>query len=404
MIGVTRLLCGIDAPSDTLRYGRKSADSPLSPTQFSADRRPIVIWNMTNRCNLHCIHCYSESKDRVYAGELTTDEGEKFINDLAEFRVPVLLFSGGEPLLRKDIFRLGSHAVEKGIRVVISTNGTLITGNVAAAIRKTGFSYVGVSLDGMRSTNDKFRGKKGGFDEALEGIRNLKNEGVKVGLRFTLNKHNLKDLGGILELLEKESIPRACFYHLVYAGRGSKLVEDDLTHDETRKAVNLIFDKAIEFCDKKLEIELLTVDNHTDGVYLLKRVCSESPERAEEVYELLLWNGGNSSGIAVADVDYLGNVHPDQFWTHYSLGNVRKRTFGDIWTDTSDPLLRGLKDRKHLLKGKCGSCAFLDICNGNFRVRAEAVFGDVWAEDPACYLTEEELRTNPLALRRERRS
>jgi radical SAM protein with 4Fe4S-binding SPASM domain len=404
MIGVTRLLCGIAASSDNLRYRRRATEPSSDAAQTSADRKPIVIWNVTNTCNLHCVHCYSESKDKKYAGELTTDEGKKLIDDLADFGIPVLLFSGGEPLLRKDILELGSYAIGKGIRVVISTNGTLITSDVAASLKETGFSYVGVSLDGMRSTNDKFRGKRGAFEEALAGIRNLKKEGVKVGLRFTLNKHNFRDLPQILELLEKESIPRACFYHLVYAGRGSKLVEEDLTHDETRKAVDLIFDKAVEFCEKGLGIELLTVDNHTDGVYLLKRVLSDSPERAREVYELLLWNGGNASGIAVSDVDYQGNVHPDQFWTHHTLGNVRERKFGDIWTDTSDPLLRGLKNRKHLLKGKCGRCAFLDICNGNFRVRAEAVFGDVWAEDPACYLAEDELRANPMEPKREKKS
>ena len=109
------------------------------------------------------------------------------------------------------------------------------------------------------------------------------------------------------------------------------------------------------------------------------------------MHQLLRWNGGNSSGIGIGAVDHLGNVHADQFWQHYSFGNVRERPFSRIWTDTSDPLMAGLKNRKPLLKGRCAACKYLDICNGNFRVRAEAIYDDVWAPDPACYLSDEEI-------------
>jgi radical SAM protein with 4Fe4S-binding SPASM domain len=133
------------------------------------------------------------------------------------------------------------------------------------------------------------------------------------------------------------------------------------------------------------------VDNHTDGVYLYLKLRKQDPARAEKVLTLLRANGGNNAGIRIGAVDELGNVHADQFWQHYSFGNVRQRKFGDIWLDTSDQLMNGLKNRKRLLKGRCAKCQYLDLCNGNLRVRAEAASGDIWAEDPACYLTASEI-------------
>jgi len=391
MIGVTKLLCGTVEVGDPLRYGRSSAESPSHLLQFSEDKKPVVVWNMTKSCNLRCVHCYMTAKAGPDEGELTTQEGVRLIDDLADFGVPVLLFSGGEPLTRTDLFALGAHAVTRGIRTVVSTNGTLIDEQTAHKLKEAGFSYVGVSLDGIGSTNDQFRGVKGAFDLAFRGMRNSTAAGIKVGLRLTLNKHNFDDLSAILDLLEDESIRRACFYHLVYAGRGRRMREDDLTLEETRAAVDLIFERAEDFHRRGVDIEILTVDNHADGPYLLRRVQELQSERAEPVRQLLRWNGGNSTGVGIGAVDNLGYVHADQFWQHYSFGNVRERPFGQIWTDTSDPLMAGLKNRKRLLKGRCARCQYLDICNGNFRVRAEAVYGDVWAPDPSCYLTDKEI-------------
>ena len=391
MIGVTKLLCGTATASDALRYGRHTSSLPAHLLQFAEDKKPIVVWNMTRECNLRCRHCYATAKTKPDEGELTTKEAENLIDDLAEFGAPVLLFSGGEPLIREDLFHLGKLAVDRGIRTVISTNGTLITKPMAKKIKEAGFSYVGVSLDGMEATNDEFRGKKGAFRDALAGIQNCTEAEVRVGLRFTINKHNHQDLDEIFDLLVEEKIPRCCFYHLVYAGRGSKMVEEDLSLADSRKAVDLIFRRTQELHARGFEQEVLTVDNHTDGVYLLQKVRWEQPGRAEEVEQLLRWNGGNSSGIGFGNVDHLGFVHADQFWRHHSFGNIRERKFSEIWMDTSDPLMAGLKNRKLLLKGRCGACHYLDMCNGNFRVRAEAVFGDVWAPDPACYLTDEEI-------------
>ncbi len=392
MIGISKLYCGTVEPSDALRYGRMSSKLPSHLLQFSSDKRPVVVWNITRRCNLKCVHCYAHAKNITFNNELSTPEGKNLLDDLADFGVPVILFSGGEPLTRKDLPELAAYAVEKGMRAVISTNGTLITPQKARTLKEIGLSYVGISLDGTEKINDRFRGVKGAFRSALEGIENCKKAGIKVGLRFTINKSNVSEISEIFKLLEDMDIPRACFYHLVYAGRGTELVKEDLSHQESRKAVDLIMDLTKELHDKGHIKEVLTVDNHADGPYLYLRLLKENPDRAKEVLELLQMNEGNSSGIGIGCVSWDGEVHADQFWRHYSFGNVKDRPFSEIWTDTSDPLMKKLKEKKKYAKGRCATCKWLDICAGNFRVRSEAITGDVWTPDPACYLTDEEIK------------
>ncbi len=391
MIGISKLYCGTVEPSDALRYGRKSSELPSHLLQFSKDKRPVIVWNITRRCNLKCVHCYAHAKDQVFDNELTTEQGKNLIDDLSQYKVPVLLLSGGEPTIRKDLPELAAYAIEKGMRAVISTNGTLITQQMARVLKDIGLSYVGISLDGMEKIHDRFRGVKGAFRAALEGIKNCQDAGIKVGLRFTINKFNVDEIENIFKLLEDMDIPRACFYHLVYAGRGSKLVEEDLTHDETRKAVDMIMDLTKKLHDKGKEKEILTVDNHADGPYIYLRLLKEDPKRAAEVLELLKMNEGNNSGRGIGCISWDGEVYADQFWRHHSFGNVRKRPFSEIWTDTSEPLMKKLKEKKKYVKGRCAKCRWLDVCAGNFRVRAEAVTGDAFAPDPACYLTDEEI-------------
>ena len=383
MIGITKLYCGAAASGDGLRYDRGGVSS--------LDKRPIVVWNGTRRCNLKCIHCYADSDNMAYPNELSTEEIQAVIRDLGQFGAPVFLFSGGEPLIREDIYENAALCRELGVRPVISTNGTLITEKVAQRIKETGFGYVGISLDGIGEANDSFRGQKGAFEAAMRGFDNCVAVGQKVGLRLTLTRHNYQELNAIFDFIEEHGINRACFYHLVYTGRGSAMQKDDLTHEESRQAVDLIIDRTADFHRRGLDIDILTVDNHCDGPYLYMRMLREGSPRAEEVLQLLRWNGGNQSGIAIADIDNEGNVHADQFWWHYSFGSVRERRFSEIWMDTTDPLMAGLKDRKLLLTGRCAECRWLDICNGNFRVRAEAVHGDIWSPDPACYLSDEEI-------------
>ena len=391
MIGISKLYCGTIEASDPLRYGRHTGRLPSHLLQFSEDKKPVVVWNVGQRCNLKCVHCYSQSHNREYAGELSTAEGKNLIEDLARFGSPVILFSGGEPLLRKDLLDLGLLATERGLRAVISTNGTLITPKMAGDLKSIGLSYVGVSLDGMKETNDRFRAVEGAFEAALNGIRNCQDAGIKVGLRFTISRRNAADIPQIFDLIEKENIPRICFYHLVYAGRGSALIQEDLDGAETRRVVDLIIDRTRDLHQRGKAVEVLTVDNHVDGPYLYLRMKREGSPRAGEVLELLRMNGGNSSGIGIGCVSWDGQVHADQFWRHYAFGNVRRRPFSEIWSDLSDPVMAKLKNKKRHVKGRCASCRWLEVCAGNFRVRAEAATGDLWAPDPACYLTDGEI-------------
>ncbi len=390
MISVSRLLCGAKYYGDSLRYNQ---DAGRQRDGTTTGRGPVVVWNSTRTCNLRCLHCYSNSDDHIYENELTTTEAKKFIDDLAAFNVPVILFSGGEPLLRHDFFELADYARHKNIRCTLSTNGTLITPEMADRIKNVGISYVGISLDGIGINNDRFRGRKGAFNSALNGIRACRSIGQRVGLRFTINRHNLDQLPDIFKLIEDEDIPRVCFYHLVYSGRGSQMVNEDVSHAQTRQAMDLIMEHTLDYHRRGLNKEILTVDNHADGVYIYLSLQKTDPVRAEQVSQLLSANGGNRSGIAIGAVDWFGNVYPDQFTRQHLLGNIREKSFGEIWQNPDHPVMQGLKNRKPLLKGRCARCRWLNMCNGNFRTRAESVHGDFWEPDPACYLTDKETGT-----------
>jgi len=392
MLSLSRLLCGTVTTGDALRYGRASGRSPAHLLHFSRDKRPVVVWNVTRRCNLKCVHCYASSADRAYRGELTTDEAFGVIDGLAEFGVPVVLFSGGEPLTRPDLFELSARAVDRGMRAVLSTNGTLLTPDLIRRVKEQGFSYVGVSLDGVRATHDRFRGVEGAFERSLAAIRAARDAGVRVGVRYTITRHNQQDLPALLELLEREEIPRFCMYHLAFSGRGKRISPETLAHAEARAALDLLFDAVLDWHRRGIDKEVLTVDNHADAAYLYMRIAGDHPDRAADVLELLRWNGGNQSGRAIACIDNTGRVHPDQFSWNHTVGNVRERPFGEIWAGEGTPgLLRDLRARTQYLPQRCRECRFLDICNGNLRARAESATGDLWGDDPACYLTDEEI-------------
>ncbi|MBE0466679.1 MAG: radical SAM protein [Candidatus Desulforudis sp.] len=380
MLSISKMVSGQKEPGDHLRYQRRPGGMG-----------PVVVWNSTRACNLKCKHCYASAVSRRDPGELTTVEARSLVDDLAGFRVPVLLFSGGEPLLRSDFYELAAYARERGLRPVVSTNGTLITRETAWKLKQTGVGYVGVSIDGIKETNDQIRGFKGAFEAALEGIRHCVAVGQRVGLRFTITRYNYREIDTIFDLIEAERVNRACFYHLVYSGRGSRLMEQDLTAGEKREVLDLIYTRTGDLLARGLEKEILTVDNHADAVYLYLKLKDEDPERAATVWQWLQNSGGNRSGIAIGAVDWHGNVHPDQFTMNHTLGSIRERKFSEIWNDVAHPITAGLKDRRALLKGRCAVCRWLVICNGNFRPRAEAVTGDFWASDPACYLTDAEI-------------
>ena len=390
MIGCTKLLCGTATVSEALHHDRDSSKLPPHLLQFSSDYRPLVVWNMTNRCNLRCQHCYLNAEDREYAGELTHEQARAFLADLAAMGCPVLLFSGGEPLLREDLFELAAYAKALGLRPVLSTNGTLITPQIAQQLADAGLQYVGVSIDGLPDVHDRFRGRIGAFGDALAGLHNAAAAGLKTGVRFTVNADNVADLPAIIDQVAQAGIPRFCMYHLVYAGRGSALIEHDTDAATKRRTIAVIAAKTMELAARGVALEILTVDNHADGVYLRNLIAREQPQRLAEVQHLLQMHGGCSAGTKMANVDPYGNVHPCQFWGHVTLGNVKQRRFSEIWQDTGNEFLGALRNKQAHLKGRCGRCAQRALCGG-CRIRAEAVTGDLWEADPACYLTDEEI-------------
>lgn len=390
MIGFTKLLCGTATVREALTYAREPGQMPRSMMQFAENRGPLVVWNVTRRCNLECRHCYYPSDAAAEDRELGLEQGMRLIADLKAAEVPVLLFSGGEPLLREELFAWATGAKALGIQPVLSTNGTLITDRVASKLVDAGFAYVGVSLDGTEQTHDAFRGERGAFQRSVAGLREAKKVGLRTGVRFTVTADNLAELPRVLEFVEAEGIPRFCLYHLVYSGRGSELREQDLTVEQRRRMLDFLIERTLDWHRRGVQAEILTVDNHADGAYIAGYVRRNMPERLEEVRGLMEMHGGCSAGTKFASIDAAGNVHPCQFWGHVSLGNVTECTFREIWNDLFNPLMRALKVKApHLTGSRCRQCAHKVVCAG-CRVRAEAVTGDAWADDPACYLTESE--------------
>jgi heme d1 biosynthesis radical SAM protein NirJ len=365
---------------------------PSPPAPPHRPSGPVVIWNLVRRCNLACVHCYSISADVDFPGELATREVFGVLDDLRAFGVPALILSGGEPLLRRDLFEIAARAKGMGFYVALSTNGTLIDPALAMRVRDAGFDYIGISLDGLEETHDRFRKKHGAFRSSLGALRLMRDMGMKVGVRFTLMRDNAADFEPLLDLVEAERIPRFYFSHLNYAGRGNVNRRRDAQHATARAAMDTLFARCWRHARTGLERDYVTGNNDADGVYLLHWARRELKDLDEgHLREKLAQWGGNSSGVNVANIDNLGNVHPDTMWWDCTLGNVRARPFSAIWSDTRHPVMAGLKARPRAIKGRCGSCAYFDICGGNTRVRAMKVSGDPWAEDPGCYLDDEEI-------------
>ena len=378
MVGISKLYFGTIEESDKLRYRK------------GVHQRPVVVWNCTPSCNLACSHCYA-----AFAGEqkvLTTAQAEAVIDDLAAFGVPVILFSGGEPLTRPDIRHLAEYAKEKGIRVTFSTNGTLIDDDWADWIQQLGVSYVGISIDGTEAVHDAFRCQEGAYRKSLAAIRRLRDRKVKVGLRVTMTRDNVRSIPQIFDLMRTERVPRICLYHLVYTGRGKEIAATDLNHAEARTALDTIIAETRACFNAGFPVEVLTVDNHCDGIALYLKMKAEGHPNADKVLELLTLNGGNSSGQGIGCISWDGTVYPDQFWRNHPVGNVLEKPFSELWgRPAPGSLLDLMRRKKEHVKGRCSTCKWLDLCGGNFRARGEAVTGDLWGEDPTCYLTDAEI-------------
>ncbi len=384
MLSVSNLLCDHSAGNERLRYGHVQRDKTAVP-------RPVVVWAVTRACNLRCVHCYASATPGPAPGELTRDEGFRLLDDLREFEVPAVLFSGGEPLVRPDTPDFIAHARKIGLQCTLSTNGMLIDDAMADRLAELGLKYAGISIDGIGAQHDKLRGQKGAFQASLDAIDRCRARGIRVGMRFTVHALNHQYLDQIFDLCLEHDVQRLCIYHLAYAGRGDKMQRVDLTAGQTRSIVDRIFERTKRCHDEGQPLEVLTVDNHADAAYLLVHLEQTDPERAAHVRTLLQRAGGNRSGCNIAAIDPIGNVHYDQFSWHYNCGNIREAPFSRIWSDATDPRLAILRDRRSSLPQRCQACRFVDVCNGNLRTRAESATGDWLGQDPSCYLTDAEI-------------
>lgn len=353
--------------------------------------KPVVIWNLTRRCNLRCRHCYTSSADVEFPGELTREQAMAVLDDLGAFGIPALILSGGEPLARRDFFDIAARARELGLFLALSTNGTQVVGENADRVAALGFDYVGISLDGIGATNDWFRGHRGAFEAALEGVRACKRRGVKVGLRFTITSDNAHQLPDLLALCDREGVDKFYLSHLVYAGRGDKHRGEDADWSLSRRAMDLLIDRAWIAAAEDMPLEIVTGNNDADAVYFLRWAERRfAPEKVAHLRAHLEAWGGNASGVGVANIDPQGRVHPDTYWSDYTVGNVKEAPFSALWTG-DDPMLAQLRRRPRPLEGRCGGCAYKAVCGGNTRIRALQLTGNPWAEDPACYLEDREI-------------
>ncbi len=350
----------------------------------------IAIWNFTNRCNLSCLHCYSKA-DLNAVDSLTTEKIMETLPKLKANGVKFLIFSGGEPLTRKDIYDIASKCRELGIVTYLSTNGLYVKKSNAEKILDT-FNYIGISIDGSEEVHDKFRGLKGSFIESMRAVDLLNSYNkTKVGIRFTITKDTLHDLEFIFDLAEKHNIPKIYISHLVYSGRGLDNLKMDLTKEQRKKSVEFILDKAFEYYDTKRDIEIVTGNMEMDAILFYNRFAKKYPKYANEMNRRLIAWGGNSAGRKLLNIDAEGNVKPDPFFPSI-IGNIFNQDFSDIWSNRPTELLQKLRLHPRALEGKCKDCKYLDICNGGSRSRAYAIYGNMWAEDPSCYLTNEEIK------------
>ena len=380
MINISKLYCGLAGESDDLRY---SGDASLGP---------VVVYNCTSRCNLRCLHCYSSSQSNCFDDELDTSQAKRFLSQLTDVNCPVVLFSGGEPLLRQDLFELLEEAKRLGLRTVLSTNGTLVDSASADKLAEVGVKYVGISIDGQEQFHDKFRQVQGCFKSAVAGIENCQKADIKTGLRFTITKENAAQIPAVFDIAASLNIRRLCFYHLIRSGRAKDLDPQVLSAEQTRHVLDVIIEKTGDFVKKALVDEVLTVGNHADGPYLLTKMADEKNQRVEKARHLLIANGGNKIGQNIVCVGWDGSVYPDQFWRNYSLGNVKDKTFSRIWQNSNEPVLNKLRNKSQFADPRCLRCKWFDLCKGNFRFLDTETDIEYWLNEPACYLTDEEIK------------
>ena len=348
----------------------------------------IAIWNFTNRCNLACRHCYSYA-DPNSEDFLSTEFILGAIPELRKAGIRFVIFSGGEPLIRKDIFEIAEAMREAGIVTYLSTNGLYVNEKNVDRIIET-FNYIGISIDGIEAVHDAFRGLEGAYRRSLEAIALIQRHGGNAGIRFTITEETKGSFYDIFDLAERIGVDKIYISHLVYSGRGLENLKIDISKEERRKFVEFIIDKAFQYHEEGRDIDIVTGNMEMDAILFLEKFAERYPDLKEEMRRRLLAWGGNSAGRKLVNIDWQGNVKPDPFFP-FTIGNMTEKPFSEIWLDEKNEMLTRLREHPRILSGKCADCGVIDICNGGSRSRAYAIHGDLWAEDPSCYLSKAEI-------------
>ena len=363
--------------------------STLEDKQSRTLNGSIMIWNFTNRCNLLCHHCYSKA-DANEKDTLSFEEIKQTIPRLKKAGINFVIFSGGEPLLRKDIFDIAENMKKHNIMTYLSTNGVYVNSKNVDKIIDT-FNYIGISIDGIEEIHDNFRGQKGAYAKSIEATKLIQSHGGNAGIRFTLTKETQDSFYEMFDLCEELNVNKFYISHLVYSGRGKDNLEIDISKEQRKEYVDFIINKAFEYYKNEKDIDLVTGNMEMDAIMLLNRFKQEYPSKVDILEKKLKSWGGNSAGNRLGNMDWLGNVKPDPFFP-FIIGNYLQTPFDEIWTSTKNDILNKLREAPRQIKGKCSDCKYIEICNGGSRSRAFAITGDLWEEDPSCYLDIEEIR------------
>lgn len=389
MININRLMNASLTRKDVQNYqGNSVKEIPTHLLRYAKPKAPMVIWNITQKCSLSCPVCHLHAGEQAAEGELTTREAENFLQDLAQMGVVMVSIYGGEPLTRPDLFYLISYAKNLGLRMILSVNGTMIDDQRARNIKQAGIDYVGINLDGLAQMGSGQMDLVGGLERLYPHLQAFRDAGLGFGVRITVNPENAATLPDVVRTLEEMGITRFALFQLPHhTGK----YDWNLTNNQRRKIMEFLIESHTNFLHKNVPMEIVTEDNYVDGIFLLRSMQEMDAEKGEAIGELLKIQGGCPAGSRLVNVDHLGNVHPCASWRHFTVGNVKERPLSELWTDPDITIWHALRNKSVSIKGKCGRCDYLSLCGG-CRVRADGKYADFLAEDPACYLKEEEIK------------
>jgi heme b synthase len=335
----------------------------------------LVAWETTRNCNLNCVHCRAAATCGPYSGELNTKAALSLLDQIAEVAKPIIILTGGEPLLREDIFEIAKYGSAKGMRMVMAPNGTLITKDMAAQIAGSGIQRISVSLDGSTAqSHDAFRGVQGAYEAALKGIENAKAAGVEFQINTTITKTNLDQIPKILKLAESIGAVAHHIFLLVPTGRGKYIVDQEIDAREYEETLNWFYDQRDKTC---LQLKATCAPHYYR--ILRQRASKDGQSVTFESHGLDAVTRGCLAGTGFCFISHRGIVQPCGF-LDLKCGDVTRQPFGDIWRNSEH--FRKLRNFSQL-NGKCGYCEYRRVCGG-CRARAFEATGDYMAEEPLC--------------------